>query len=284
MVKVVKQRVKKKTAKKVVARRSGGVLDRIIPISQVDEGIKFLIYGIGKTGKTRIACGFPKPLLLIGVAGYGTEKGTRSVKTVRGAKFVPLEESEEVEELVEQDEFKTYVLDTAGGLQERVVNEYTKQDPLVRRDWRQVNKGDWGPINSKTMERLRCLLDAADLRGKNVVIIAHERAFNAEGESGDLLFPHVGASLTPGVASWLDGAVDYIGQCFIREGVETKDVSMAGKTVKVDVKTGDMEYCLRVGPHPVYKTGFRVPVGTVLPDVIVDPNFSKINKLINQGG
>ena len=132
------------------------------------------------------------------------------------------------------------------------------------------------------MERLRCLLDVADLRGKNVAIIAHERAFNTEGE-GDLLFPHVGASLTPGVASWLDGAVDYIGQCFIREEVVTKNVSMAGKTVAMEEKTGSSEYCLRVGPHSVFKTGFRVPVGTELPDVIVNPTFSKINKLI-QGG
>ncbi len=280
MPKVVRQRVKKKTAQKKVL--SHHLLSRIIPVSQVDEGIKALFYGQGKTGKTRLVCGFPKPLLLIGVAGYGTEKGTRSVRTIKGVKFVPLEHSEELEELVQLEEFKSFALDTAGGLQERVVNEFTEHDPVVRRDWRHVSKGDWGPINSRTIERLRCLLDAADLRGKNVAIIAHERAFNTEGE-GDLLFPHVGASLTPGVASWLDGAVDYIGQCFIREEVVTKNVPMAGKTVAMEEKTGSSEYCLRVGPHSVYKTGFRVPVGTELPDVIVNPTFSKINKLI-QGG
>ncbi len=43
---------------------------------RVGEGVKFLGYGPPKTGKTRLACTFPKPMLLI-----GTEDGTKSVST-----------------------------------------------------------------------------------------------------------------------------------------------------------------------------------------------------------
>lgn len=273
--------VKKQVPQKKVAneKREGraGITSRIMPVSKIDKGIKLLIYGHGKTGKTRLACTFPKPLLLIGAAGFGTEKGTRSVSTVKGIDFIGLEVSEEIEELVKLRNYESFVLDTAGGLQERVVNEFTEHDPQVRKDWRHVSRGDWGPINSRTMERLRCLLDAADNQGKSTIIVAHERAFNVEVENNDLLFPHVGAALTPGVSGWLDGAVDYIGQCYIRE--ETKQQSIS-KTLKVAVGTGRMQYCLRVGPHPVYRTGFRVPVGVKIPDTIANPSYHKINELI----
>ena len=273
-------KVTKQSARKRTTKKSRSVVDRIKPVSQVDGGCKFLVYGQGKTGKTRFACSFPKPLLLIGVAGYGTEKGTRSVSTIKGVEFVPLEESEEIEDLVELDKYASYVLDTAGGLQERIVNEYTKHKPSVNKDWRHVGKGDWSPINSRTMERLRSLLDLADFQGKHVVIIAHERAFSVEAESNDLLFPHVGAALTPAVSGWLDGAVDYIGQCFVREGTTTKKTKIGGKHIDRQVKTDKMEYCLRTGANPVYRTGFRVPIGRKLPDAIINPTYREILKLI----
>jgi hypothetical protein len=51
-------------------------------------------------------------------------------------------------------------------------------------------------------------------------------------------------------------------------------------------RTGKVEYVLRVGPHPIYMTGFRrVHVdGEVMPDVIIDPSYNKILSLIEQGG
>lgn len=271
-------RVTKQSPSKSTKRSKAGIAGRIVPVSEVGTGGKFLFYGHSKTGKTRLGCSFPKPLLLIGVAGFGTEKGTRSVSNVKGVDFVDLEESQELEEVAKL-EYKSFVLDTAGGFQERVVAEYTGEKPQVRKDWRHVDKGDWGPINSRTQERLRWLLDAAEMRGRWVVIIAHERAFDTSEES-EVLFPHVGASLTPGVAGWLDGVTDYIGQCYVREATEDKSVKIGGKSVVTKIATGKVEYCLRVGRHPVYKTGFRVPVGVALPDVIVNPNFSKIQKLI----
>lgn len=265
-------------------RKTGGVLDRIVPVSEIDDGFKLLIYGRGKTGKTRLACTFPKPLLLIGVAGLGTEKGTRSVVGIQGIDFVPLDSSEEIEELVKLDRYKSYTLDTAGGLQERVVNEFTGKEPGVRKDWRHVGKGDWGPINAKTMERLRPLLDLADFQGKHVVIVAHERSFVDTSEATDLVFPHVGAALTPGVAGWLNGACDYIGQTYIQEQMRTKTVKIGGERIEANTPTGKFEYRLRTGPHSVFMTGFRLPIGSTLPESIVNPSYTKIKALIDGKG
>ena len=280
MPKVVKQTLKPVTRRPVTDLRSRG---REIGVGF--PGFKMNIYGRGKTGKTRLACSFPKKLMLIGAAGYGTEDGTRSLGKIDG-KFFPLNNTEEVEELAAiavEDDYQTVVLDTAGGLQERVVNEFLGRDGSARKDWSTVPKGDWGAINGMTIKRLRALLDLADQQQKYVVIIAHERNFNDESNNSDLIFPTVGAALTPGVAGWLDGACDYIAQTFIREqSVLGQKIKVTGREVQTKNKTGKAEFCLRIGPHPVYKTGFRLAPSSNLPDLIIDPSFEKIMAIINQ--
>lgn len=272
---------KKKRAKKKPVGLSSNLRARAINIGEEEGGIKFSVYGRGKTGKTRFACSFPGPLMLLGCAGYGTERGTRSLGRIKGGKFFEVAHSEEVlgfAQIAVEDGYKSVVLDTAGGLQQRVVNEFIGREASVRKDWSVVDRGDWGPINSRTMERLRTLLDLADNYNVNVVIIAHERNFNEE--SVEHIAPSVGSALTPGVANWLNGACDYIAQCFIREATEKKEVRIAGKKKTMQTKTGKVEFCLRVGPHPVYMTGFRVPPGVDLPDVVVNPTYDKVCKLI----
>jgi len=277
-------KVTKQTSRPAKARTKAiGVLDRIQPVGMDEDGIKFNVYGRSKTGKTRLACTFPKPLLLV-----GTEKGTRSVATVKGVDYVRLESSAEIMELVGlliTGRYRTAVLDTAGGLQDMVLKEILGLSELpVQKSWGMAKREDWGTCGQQTKERLRSLLDLAESHGVNVVVIAHERNFNDEGSS-DLIFPTVGSALTPSVAGWLNGACDYICQTFIREAETVKEISVGGRKSKVKSKTGGAEYCLRTGPHPVYMTGFRLPPGQdALPDVIVDPSFDKLNKLIRQGG
>lgn len=283
MAKVRKQFVKKK--RRAVVKKTRELRDQMVEIGDEEGGIKLSIYGRSKTGKTRFACTFPKPLMLIGAAGYGTEKGTRSLGRMKGSKFFPLGNSEQISQLAEivlEDGYKTVVLDTAGGLQERVVDEYLKRDESVKRDWRTVPKGDWVPINGRTIQRIRCLLDLADQDKINTVIIAHERSFNAESES-DLIFPTIGSALTPGVAGWLNAACDFVCQTHIREQTVSQTVTIGRKETTTSRKTGRMEYCLRTGPHPVYITGFRVPMGVKLPDDVVDPSYEKVLNVIEGG-
>ena len=251
-----------------------GVASRIKPVG-LHGGVKLLVYGRGKTGKTRFACTFPKKVLVI-----GTEDGTRSVSNVKGVDFVQIERSSELDELVDLLKEGTYAsacLDTAGGLQDMILKEILGlEDTPVQKSWGIAKQQDWGTTAMQTKERLRGFLDLANTHNTNVVVIAHERNFDSDSES-DLIFPTVGAALTPSVSGWLNGAVEYICQTFIRE--ETKDVKLVkGKTSQK--KTGRAEYCLRIGPHPIFMTGFRVPVGVEVPDSVVDPSYEKIRKLI----
>lgn len=244
----------------------------------METGIKMNVYGRGKTGKTRLACTFPKPLLLI-----GTEDGTKSVRGM-GVDYVRIHQSAELPELcgaLRQSKYKTAVLDTAGGLLDIVLKEVLGLDELpLQRSWGMAEQRDWQTCGAQVKERLHGLLDLADRYNLNVVVIAHERNFNEE-QNSDVMIPSIGAALTPTVAAWLNNACDYICQMFIREEV-VQQKSKTGPTI--NRKTGKKEFCLRVGPHPIYQTGFRLPPNTELPDCIVDPTYEKIARLIRGGG
>jgi hypothetical protein len=279
MPKITKQNVKKKVTKRKTV--SSGILSKVVSVEDMPStGIKMTMYGRGKTGKTRTACTFPKPLLIV-----GTEDGTKSVKSVVGVDFFRLSESSEIDELVEAipDKYKTVVLDTAGGLQDMIMKEILGLDDVpVEKSWGMAVREQWQSCGVQTKERLRKLLDLADRYGTHVVIIAHERNFNDEGGS-DLIFPTVGASLTPSTAGWLNGACDYLCQTFLREQTVKKEVKVAGKKgATMSQRTGKIEYCLRVGPHPVYMTGFRRThsENETMPDVIINPSYDKICELI----
>lgn len=268
------------TQLKKTAIPATSVLSRIRPVSEQRTAIKLCAYGRGKTGKTRLACTFPKPMLLI-----GTEDGTKSVSTVPELDYVRITTSAELLEVVEMVRGSKYLsvsLDTAGGFQDIITKEVLNLAEIpVQRSWGMAQQQDWGVIGMQFKERMSKLLDLADTYGKNVAVIAHERNFKEEGDRGDTMTPLVGAALTPTAASWLNAACDYVTHCYIREQVAVTERKVGGQMVKSDPEpTGKKEFCLRVGPHPIYLTGFRCPPGTELPDAIVDPNFEKIYKLI----
>jgi len=275
MPKITKQTTK--TSKHI--RKTGSVLDNAIPIEDMpDTGIKMCSYGRGKTGKTTLTCSFPKPLLLI-----GTEDGTKSVKSLKGIDFLRLNHSSQIDEIVEAiaETYKTLVLDTGGGLQDMILKEILGLDDIpMEKSWGMAARDQWQSCGVQTKERLSALLNLAD-RGINVVIIAHERNFSDEGSS-DLLVPTVGAALTPSTAGWLNGACDYLCQTFLREKTISKKAMVGKKETMMISRTGKTEYCLRVGPHPVYMTGFRRvhTKGEIISDVIVDPDYDKIIKMI----
>jgi hypothetical protein len=284
MVTVAKQ--SPKTKARPSANSSGkGVLDRIVAVSDIKTGIKLTIYGRSKTGKTRLACSFPKPLLIA-----GTEDGTKSVSTIKDVKFVRLLESGELTTLVDDikggAKWQTLVLDTAGGYQDLILKEVLGLEEIpAQKNWGMATKQEWGQVGVQFKQRLSELFNLADRMTVNIVVIAHERNFGEEGEASDVMLASVGPALTPTASGWLNGASDFIGQTFIRQQVVEKEVTSGKTTTKVKIKTGKKEFCLRVGPHDVFMTGFRIPPEGSLPDSIIIPSddhtgFQQIYRLV----
>lgn len=280
--------VTKTTMTAKTSKPSGGVFDRIVPVGSIEKKVKLLVYGRSKTGKTRLFSTFPKPALLI-----GTEDGTGSIADSEGVDFVKINSSEEfgaiTEWLQSSSKYESAGLDTGGGLQDLIVKEALDLDdvPVQRsygmgsgkfKDGRQM----WGVVGMQFKERVHRFLRLAENGLLHIVVIAHERNFSDDENQHELMTPTVGAALTPSVTGWLNGACDFICQTFIREEKVTSKIKVPGKgEVKQVKKTGKAEYCLRIGSHPIYITGFRVKrkIGE-LPECIVDPDYDKLKRII----
>lgn len=282
MPNMVKKQVAPKTTLRVPARPkavTGSVWDRVEDVSDEPGGLHLSTYGRAKTGKTRLIATFPKPVLIA-----TTEKGDKSILGVKDVKVVRLREPEEVVELAEgamQRGFRTFGLDQASGFQDMILARILGLKELPEQKfWGMAAREQYGQCSLQFKTLLKRVLD---LQLLHVVITAHERNFKDEGDS-DLIAPTVGSALSPAAAGWLNGAVDYICQTFIREKsqrVETfQGVGPKRRKVVITRKVPGAEYCLRVGPHPVYMTGFRLPPGFTLPELIVDPNYEKIAAII----
>ena len=128
-------------------------------------------------------------------------------------------------------------------------------------------------------EALRRFLDLTC----HTVVLAQEREFNTDSDLSDFLTPYVNCGLSPAVASWIGPKVNYLLNTFIREVDKQFETNRVINGKKVFETRKVIEFCLRTGPHPVFNTKFRAPRGTKVPDLITDPSYDKILKLINGG-
>lgn len=264
------------------------VLSRIAPVRAVSvDRQKWALYGQPKTGKTRFACSFKKPLLLI-----GAEDGTASVAGVKGVEFVQVFGLGEVDELVREarnsGRWATVVVDTLSKLRDIRINELFKlrggaipdKKPFMfaGSEWKDV----WTQTGKDLRDSLRPLLDAPRVMDVNVIVISQEANLvydDGQGGAGStILKPSMGSAVGKSLAEWLHAECDYIGQTLIRN--QTTELKIEGMEPQ-QVQTGVKEYCLRVMPDGVYQAGFRLPEGRVLQDeFIVNPSYAKVCALI----
>jgi len=265
--------------------RAGSIASRIKPLGLGQTKVKMVVYGRSGTGKTRLYATFPKKSLLI-----RAENGIRSIHNVKGIDVYPSDEEGFVIKDVEQmHEILTYLqeecpyesvgLDTASALEEVfLANILGLKELPPQKSWGLASRDQYGQLGLQMKEILRKLLALPC----HVMIIAQERNFNDDNTS-DLLLPYVSGSLSPKTTGWLNAAADYIGQTFIRDKYVIKDVTLAGgKMKKVRTQVPGVEFCLRTGPNGTFTTKFRNTPGTTLPEVLVDPTYDKICKIIGE--
>lgn len=272
----------KPTVSRAQAAATGTVVDRIQSIGEGDlDRIKLSIYGQSGSGKTTFYSSFPDPILSIICSGTGELRSVATEENKDRIDFVRIQSPDDIRELIDYqrdtNKYKTISLDHASGLQDMVLAAILGLDELPpQSSWGLATQQQWGQCALQTKEYMRALIG---LKGVNTVIVAQEREFNVEGDVRGLM-PHVGSALSPSVTGWLNSAVDYVCQTLIREQTVIVETKVGKVTVKTSKKTGVIEYCLRTSPDPVYMTKFRLPKGTFLPDVLVDPTYEKMMELI----
>ena len=265
--------------------KPASIFDGLIDLetSQVTS-VRMSIYGKAKTGKTRLISTFPKPILIIG-ADIGEKSGTASISGIEGIKFWPVKQSEEAFQLVEgahAQGFATVAVDTASMMADIFLKEILGlTDVPAHKMWGLATREQYGQQVLKMKTFLRKVLELPE--PMNVAIVTHERNFNSGDDGGSVtqgINPSVGSALSPQVAAWLNGAVDYLCQTYIDEKTELKTVTVGNERIEKVVGTGVPEYSLRIGSHPVYMTGFRLSPRFTLPEKIVEPDYGKIMRVI----
>lgn len=244
--------------------------------------IKMSVYGKPKTGKTRFASTFPKPMLILG-AEDGTEsiRNTKGVQFLRvlakgekavGDNFVRIDELPSLfEELRNGSQFKSVVLDTANRLQDVNLANVMGWDKVPEKGLRRAGKEQY-IANSYQMKTILSELLALPT---NVVVLSHEKDFNRESDS-EVRNPDISSALSEAVERLLNGDLSYVCQTFIRDETVEEENEVAGVKTVTRRKTDKAEYCLRLGNHPHYTTGFRIDEGLTFPDVLPNPTFDKI--------
>ena len=265
--------------------RSGivsGILSEIGPLSKSTSGLKMLIYGVSGSGKTRLASTFRKPMLLV-----KADEGTGSIHNVKGIDEVPkngrLIRADDVLALVahqrESKKYKTFVFDHISAYQELVLSEVIGKPVPTQLGYREIHRNDWGKVAHKMKDVLRAVLELSDTC--DILFIAQERGAKEGGEGSsdydDMIIPFVNGEMAPSVAKWLNPEVDYICQTFKKMGTEQVKKKVGNKILETDVEK--VQFCLRVGPHPIFLTKFR-GIENMEQDYIIDPTYEKIAKLI----
>ena len=250
----------------------------IQPVAEIDQARSFLFYGRAGTGKTTVSSTFPGPRLLLDVNDRGTDSisdtDTDVISVTSWLQF-----SEIYWDIKDNPKryakYKTIIIDTvsqAQGLAIEHILEKKKKSTARAGDWGVMSRQEWGEV---TQLMKSWVVEFRDLPFM-VVFLAQDRVSREGDEDTELedVMPEIGPSLTPSVAKNLCAAVYVIGNTFIRRKTEVKEVN--GKKIEKDT----MQYCLRIGPHPICLTKVRKPKSVTVPAVLVNPGYPDILSII----
>lgn len=255
-----------------------------------DDALKVLVYGESGSGKTTIASSFPAPINWLICSGGDRPGELRSIDTpenrkrIRPVVVTSFDQFRSEVEAVKKGDGTTVVLDHASGFADLVLASIIGKPVPAQKSWGLASQQQYGQLSLQCKEAFRELLSLPI----NVVILAQQRTFGGkdDGADPDLIKPTVGAALTPSVTGWLNPACDYVAQAYKRPRMVSRKRKIGGEEVVTVERDKGVEYCLRVGPHDVFMTKFRVPGGVEVDEIVLgkgDSAYQRIVGLIKGG-
>lgn len=239
--------------------------------AESESYIKGLLYGKNGTGKTYICGTFPEPRLFLDIR----ERGLKSVVGAEGDQRKRIVDTFEMFQMSYwylksgNHQYKTVVLDNITNLQKLILDycmgKEENWDPNIDKDM--PSRREYGYL-SQYMQTW--IINFRNLP-MNVVFIAQEKS----GDDTDLdsSEPTVFPQLTTSVKGIIGGAVDFIGNTFIKLVEQTRE---DGTVVTVP------KYCLRLGPSVKYVTKIRLPqtCSKNAPSAIANASYAKLKKIM----
>lgn len=297
---------------------NGSILARAVPVASTPRApVKLLIYGGNRTGKTTLACQAAKPLLIISCepAMSGGYESVRLVPGIDVLKFGNQEQMRNGEahfsstaeftimahELAKGSKYKTVVIDSASSLQDIILMELMNLPAVPDQlNWGTVGGDIYRNRSEKCKEHLRPYLNLK----MDTIILAKEKDHNPPKEEkinertgkvqpdmrpkflrGLQQESFIASDLGGATTGWLQDACDGVVRLFVEEEMEkTELVLNKGKpnqSISVNWKpTGKYIRYLRMQYHPNYAAGVRSPHPELVPEVMENPTFAKILKVL----
>lgn len=250
------------------------------------DTIQMLVYGQSGSGKTTLWGTFPGRTLALLCSGGKRPGELKSIDTPENRKRITPKIITNLDQfkgyLEGADKYDTVVIDHISGLQDLNLMEIMGITEIPdKKDWGFASGDQYGQSNRQVITMLKALLNLPT----NLVLVGQERTFQGKEDGGtsDVISPVVAVNATPGVNLWLAPALDYIVQTFKRPKMVTREVVVGKNVSKIQERGEGIEFCLRTGPHDIFLTKFRKPKSRVLPDVLVDPSYEKLMKIIKGG-
>ena len=257
-------------------RRSNELSLPVVKAKDIKRPSTWVFYGLAGTGKTTLACTFPKPLLLVDIQ----DEGTDSISDVEGVDVFQAESWADLEQVYwslasTKHGYKTVVIDTLTQAQDVLIEEIGKNKRLAKgkqlTDWGVLTQREWGEVSG----RIKSWISDMKGLGIEVVILAQNRIFDAfeDEHSTAEIEPHGGPRAAPSISDHVTAEAFVVGNTVTVEH-EVKE-KRNGKTIT----NKEIRYGLRLGPHRTYITKMRKPQSITLPSYILDPTYQKLTDL-----
>ncbi len=271
------------------------LFDAAVPVEQtLDKGYQFMIFGLSGTGKTTLACSFPKPLLVI--RPEEVEDGTDSVRGVQGVSVTPPVTTPDQLSVIcarqaETRRYRTLVVDGLTRFQDLVVKKAMGlEDVPLQQYWGLVPQADWLHIASIfkgfIRELFRLCQPEGDQPGTHVVLVVGERVLGGGGEdSSSIQIPTVMAALAPSICQFMHESCSHIVHTFKkRPKVQVKSKGVGGQET-ISLKPGKTRFFIHAAPHDLYATKLRIDrsLCETVPEEIMNPTFAILDSLIRTG-
>ncbi len=239
-----------------------GYLDSVKPISELGQRKLVVLWGKSNTGKTEVGSTWPKPMLYIQIGDDGAN--TIAQKTdIDGTRISTLESLKGLlNELIKSKggDYKSIFIDTFSF----ITNIWIKENAVNKK--KRMTQQLWGDLKTDTEEIIRLTHKLALYTW--VILSCHEAVDSFEGLEDEIL-PDARPSVSKGSRTYLEGLANYgfhttrLKKDIIEEGVE--------KTL--------VKYGMHIGPNAYYWTKLQIPKGIKVPDLMINPSFSKLQKL-----
>lgn len=237
----------------------------------------WVVYGRSGTGKTTFYGSFPGKKLLLDVKDVGDD----SLAKVPDLKVMDVRSWDDFETAFwwlkrNPGRYDSLAIDTMSqlqGLAIRKVLDDKGKDGERAGEWGVMTKKEWGAV----AELMKSWIIAVRDLPMETCFIAQDRAFNvSEEDETQGLDPEVGPALSPSIAKALNAAVHVVANTFIRRRVVRVKLKNPPKGKSPFVDKEKIEFCLRIGPNPVYITKARKAKAIQLPSVVVDPTHDQL--------